>query len=53
MFKELWSQYTAWEESHLIRLFEKLVAEKWKEGLLELLKSYTTELLFSAQTCEK
>ena len=50
MFEELWSHFTAWESNHLIRIFEILVLEKWQQGLQHLLKSYTTEVIFSSQS---
>ena len=50
MFEELWSHFTAWEANHLIRIFEILVLEKWQQALTYLLKSYTTEVIFSSQS---
>ena len=53
MFRELWGQYTAWEAAHLVLVFRQLIEEQWTQGLQELLKSPTTEMLFSTQTLEK
>lgn len=34
MLKELWNvNFMAWEEPHMQKLFEMLVAQKWTEGL--------------------
>lgn len=50
MFEELWDQYTAWESNHLVRIFEILIIEKWQPALTYLLKSYTTNVVFSSQS---
>jgi len=50
MFDELWSHFTAWESNHLVRIFEILILEKWQAGITHLLKSYTTDVIFSSQS---
>lgn len=52
MFEELWNQYTAWESNHLVRIFEILIIDKWQQALTYLLKSYTTEVIFSSQSLQ-
>lgn len=50
MFEELWSHFTAWESNHMMKIFEILVLEKWQPALQYLLKSYTTDVVFSSQS---
>lgn len=49
MFADLWNVYTAWDETHLQRVIQELVKEKWHQGLLQILRSQNTEILFSSQ----
>lgn len=49
MFNELWSNAFAWSnEHHLIGALNILSAEKWKEGVQAILKSYTTDLIINS-----
>lgn len=50
MLRELWSHYTAWDYLHLEHLAEILIKDKWGTGLNEVLKSYTTEVIFNSLT---
>jgi len=52
LFKELWNDFTAWDEQHVRALFKTLVHEHWKEGLNEFFKSYTTEVIYSSLAFE-
>jgi hypothetical protein len=52
MFEELWGHYTSWESNHLVRIFEILIQEKWQQGIQHLLRSYTSDLIFSSQSLE-
>lgn len=48
LFRELWNDFTAWDEQHMRALFKALVHEHWKEGLNEFFKSYTTDVIFNS-----
>ena len=46
MLKELWMEYTCWEVIHLQKVVKFIVEKQWHQGLHEILKSYTTDVLF-------
>lgn len=48
MFKELWNYNPmAWEEHQFHAVVKHLIAQKWTQGLQEIFKSLTTEMLFT------
>jgi hypothetical protein len=48
MLVQLWKDSTAWNEYHLLRVVKQLAADKWLQGLQEVLKSYTTEIIYNS-----
>lgn len=46
MLTELWSQTSAWNIYHLIKLLQEIVTFNWKDGFNFVMKSATTDILF-------
>ena len=53
MLEELWGHYTAWDILHLKKIIEIIIEERWGQGLQEILKSYTTDIIFSSLTLDQ
>ena len=50
MMEELWGHYLAWDTSHLRMIVDILTESRWGPALSSLLKSYTTDVIFSSMT---
>lgn len=48
MFEELWNHYTAWDTVHLHLITDIIISERWGLALQSLLKSYTTDVIFTS-----
>jgi hypothetical protein len=53
MLEELWGHYLAWDIAHLKMMVEILVESRWGPALASLLKSYTTDIIYSSMTLYK
>jgi hypothetical protein len=52
MLEELWNHYTAWDTLNLSLLLDVLISQEQGLALQSILKSYTTDVIFSALPIE-